>query len=87
MRMPAGLAPGIVMGAVAGGAGTLAVVCLALRRRDAVLRGVVEFSLRALDLGLARVDDLLPPASEAAEEVRRCRELCAAIVRMVEDAR
>lgn len=85
--MAAGLAPGIVVGAVAGGLGTLGALSLCAWRRDATLRGVVGFSLRALDHALARVDDMLSPASAPAEEVRRCRELCAAIVRMLEDAR
>jgi hypothetical protein len=85
--MAAGLAPGIVMGVVAGAVGTLAALSLVVGRRDSALRGVLGFALRALDHALARVDDMLSPASAPAEEVRRCRELCAAIVRMLEDAR
>jgi hypothetical protein len=62
--------------------GTLGALSLCASRRDAPPRGVVGFSLRALEPALARVDGSAP-----AEEVRRCRELCAAIVRMLEDAR
>ena len=84
MQGPPPFAAGLALGALGGASAALAAVSLVWAWRAALTRRVLGFSLHALDHALARLGAMLPPGGAVAEELGRCRELCAAMGRLVQ---
>jgi hypothetical protein len=81
LPVPAALA--FVLGVVAAGLIALlaAVLWWADRRRTTQL--VLGFAVQSLAGALEELLALLPAEGEAAQQARRCRDLCAAVLRLV----
>ena len=74
-----------VLGVVAAWLVALIAVLLWWADRRRLLRGVVAFSLRGLARSLEELGADLPAEGSLAQQARGCRELCAALLKLVEE--
>ena len=83
MTGPHSFVAGLLFGAAGGVAATMAGMSAWLTRRRALSRKVQGFALQALYDGLTRLADELPAGGPEADQLRRLRELCGAVGRLV----